>query len=379
MGISGSVIFTWLLVYENSYKMKVLLFSLFLLVLYNIYLTSQQGYLSLTAGVITVILIYLRINGKEILLKFISILTVVGILNVVFAIFNLGPLASFIYQTSLQARNFYWNSATKMIISNPFFGLGLDGFGDNYYRYRSSSAVEFNRSLSSDSAHNVALDIGSSGGLPLLLLYLGLVVLTVFSIFKILSRAKEFDVALVSLIAGWVAFTVQSLISVNQIGVGVWGWILSGLLIGYEISPREMPTLGRIGKASKDRGITSELKPKQILSVFIAIMVGFGVSLPPYVAATRFYKVLQSGDFELLEKGVFLKPNDRTRYIYAAQILFENKKEQQAIEILRRAAVLYPDYFELWKLWATIPSAAPTDVANAKAELKRLDPYNPGL
>jgi tetratricopeptide (TPR) repeat protein len=255
----------------------------------------------------------------------------------------------------------------------------LDGYGDHYLRYRSTSAVEFNKSLTSDSAHNVALDIGSSGGLPLLLLYLGLVVLTVFSIFKVLSRAKEFDVALVSLIAAWVAYIVQSLISVNQIGVGVWGWILSGLLIGYEVSSREKPTIGGKGKASTGRGTISELNPKQILSVFIAIIVGFGVSLPQYVAATRFYKVLQSGDFELLANSVFLGPYERTRYMYAAQILFENGKEPQAIEILRRAAVLYPDYYSIWNLWVAIPSATSKEIAQAKAELRRLDPFNPDL
>jgi O-antigen ligase len=379
MGITGSVIFTWISCKKNSNKVRILLFSMLLLCFYNIYLTSQQGYLSLTAGVISVILIHLWFSGRVILLKIVSMFTVIGTLLVVFAIFNLGPLASFIYQSSLQARNFYWNAATKMIISNPLFGVGLDGFGDHYYRFRSTSAVEFNKSLSSDTAHNVALDIGSSGGLPLLLLYLGFVVLTMFSIYKILSRAKEFDAVLVSLIAGWVAYTVQSLISVNQIGVGVWGWILSGLVIGYEINSREKPTLGRAGNFSAGNGAITELKPKQILSVFIAITVGFGVSLPPYVAATRFYNVLQSGNYELLIDSSFIKPNDRTRYFYAAQILAENKKELEAVEILRRATVLYPDYYQLWGLWASLPSASTQEIAQAKAEIRRLDPFNPEL
>jgi hypothetical protein len=34
---------------------------------------------------------------------------------------------------------------------------------------------------------------------------------------------------------------------------------------------------------------------------------------------------------------------------------------------------------ELWRRWSTIASATPADVARAKAEMKRLDPFNPDL
>jgi hypothetical protein len=295
------------------------------------------------------------------------------------AIFNFGPLAAYIYETSLLSRNYYWQAAIKMMMNSPILGVGLDGYGDQYYRFRSLEAVRFNQNISTDTAHNVLLDIGSSGGFPLLFFYLSLIILTMTSALKMFRRSKQFNVALVSLFSGWVAFQVQSLVSINQIGIGVWGWILSGLIIGYEINSRKTQEFESRTKVPVEKGIVSELKPRQILSMFIAFAVGFGVSLPPYVAANRFYKVLQSGNFKLLADSSFIKPNDRTRYFYSAQILVENKKEQQGIEILRRATILYPDYFELWRLWATIPTAAATDVANAKAELKRLYPYNPDL
>jgi hypothetical protein len=59
--------------------------------------------------------------------------------------------------------------------------------------------------------------------------------------------------------------------------------------------------------------------------------------------------------------------------------LQENKLDSRAIEVLRDATEIYPDSFDLWRSWAGISSAAPADVAHAKAEMKRLDPYNPDL
>jgi hypothetical protein len=59
--------------------------------------------------------------------------------------------------------------------------------------------------------------------------------------------------------------------------------------------------------------------------------------------------------------------------------LAENKLEEKAIQILSDASKLYPDSFEIWQRWSGIPSATPAQIAKAKAEMKRLDPFNPDL
>ena len=47
--------------------------------------------------------------------------------------------------------------------------------------------------------------------------------------------------------------------------------------------------------------------------------------------------------------------------------------------ISKSSFVINPDSFDLWTLWTTIPTASPSDIASAKAQLKRLDPFNPDL
>jgi hypothetical protein len=210
-------------------------------------------------------------------------------------------------------------------------------------------------------------------------LYLTLIGLVVISIIKVLRRNQGFDVVFASIVAAWVAYQAQSLISINQLGLGVWGWSLSGLLIGYELNTRgdivEEPNKN-IGKKVK---VKETMPASALLVAFVAGGIGMAISLPPYIAANKYYKALQSGDGVQVQKAAYLMPYDRTRFLYSAQILTNNKLDDQAIQILKDASKIYPDSFDLWSAWAQIPSADQKDVARAKAEMKRLDPFNPDL
>ena len=53
--------------------------------------------------------------------------------------------------------------------------------------------------------------------------------------------------------------------------------------------------------------------------------------------------------------------------------------DAKAVEVLKEATVTYPDSYDMWSLWLTIPTATPSDIAYAKAQIKRLDPFNPAL
>ena len=53
--------------------------------------------------------------------------------------------------------------------------------------------------------------------------------------------------------------------------------------------------------------------------------------------------------------------------------------EPKAIEIVTDGLKIYPDSFDLWKRLSSISSAPAAQVVKAKAEMKRLDPFNPEL
>jgi hypothetical protein len=305
--------------------------------------------------------------------------TIFGVFFISLGILNIGPVAQLIYKSSLQVRGFYWRAASRMILEHPFFGVGMDGFGDHYLRSRTSEIAQVNVGITSDSAHNIPLDIGSSGGLTLLIAYLAIIILVFMSIVRTLKRNSEFDVVFTAIVAAWVAYQAQSLISINQLGLGVWGWPLSGLIIGYELSSRpESPVL------THKPNISIKVAKEKISSIavvltFLTTGAGIGIALPPYIASNNFYRALQTGDPKIIQDSAYLKPNDRMRYLYVAQALQENKFESESISVLRDAAKIYPDSIELWRRWASIPSATPADIAHANAQIKRLDPFNPNL
>jgi len=379
MGIVASASMTWAVFSSLGVRVKLLLFAISGLSIANVALSSEQGYLNFTAGITASLVVFLFSKKKNLLAWSVLSVSALGAFLLMLGIFNSGPLAGIIYKSSLQARGFYWRAAINIMQENPLFGVGLDGFGDWYRRSRTQASAEFNAGIVADTAHSIPLDIGASGGFPLLLIYVFILGLAAVSIIKVVRRSNGFDVAFASIVAAWVAYQAQSVISINQIGLGVWGWSLTGLLIGYEFNTRNQKVEESSKPVKKRHQVKDTLPAATLLAAVIAGAIGLAVSLPPYLAANRFYKALQSGDGNLLQQSAYLKPYDRTRFLYAAQILASNNLESNAIDVLEDASKIYPDNFELWQQWSQIPSATPEQVSKAKAEMKRLDPFNPAL
>jgi O-antigen ligase len=379
MGMTAAVGLTLGIFGQMKMAQRAGLIAICVIAISNVYLSSDQGYLNFLAGFLAAVLVYLFSRKKMILAWTGLALSGLGGLLVLTGILNSGPLADLLYKSSLQARGFYWRAAINMMIERPFFGVGLDGFGNWYRRARTESAAEFNAGIVSDTAHNIPLDIGSGGGIPLLILYLVILGLALNAIIRIIKRSQDFDPIFASIVAGWVAYQAQSLISINQLGLGVWGWSLTGLLIGYELNARDKSSNEQIKLSGKAVKRKEQIPASALLIAVVAGGIGATVSLPPYMAANKYYKALQSGDGNVLYESAYLKPYDRIRFLYTAQILAENKLEDKAIEILSDASKLYPDSFEVWQRWSGIPSATPAEITKAKAEMKRLDPFNPDL
>jgi hypothetical protein len=380
MGITAATSLT--LAIFGSFKIvtKVTFGLISVLAIYVVSISSQQGFLSFSAGFAAGFIIFLFKKNHLVLgWTFIGIF-ISSVVTILLGILNQGPLAEVIYKSSLQARGFYWRGAINMILNHPFFGVGMDGFGDWYRRSRTEEIASVNGStIVADTAHSIPLDIGASGGLPLLLLYLAFVGLALSSILRVIKRKSEFDVLFAALVSAWVAYQAQSLISINQLGIGVWGWTLTGFLIGYEINFRESLQFQIQKNSRKGHPAVQKISALAVVLTFVFTGAGIAIALPPYIAANKFYKALQSGDADVIQPSAYLQPLDRSRFLYVASILSQNKLDERSIIVLRDASRIYPDTFEIWQRWSINPAAAPADIGHAEAELKRLDPYNPDL
>ena len=181
------------------------------------------------------------------------------------------------------------------------------------------------------------------------------------------------------MVGAWAAYQIQSFVSINQLGLAIWGWVLSGLIIGYEIntSSKEKDDTRAVGNKSLGKGtkkVKQNLSSAAVISLFGGILIGALVAIPPYYASANYFSALKSGDLTVIQAAAYLKPFAENRFTQVAATLQGNKLEAQAIVVARDGTSRFPDSIALWKIWASIPSAAPNDVAYAKAQVARLDP-----
>ncbi len=385
MGMIAVVTFTMSLNagYKVALRIGLLLMGLASLVV--VYETlAKQGYLNFVAGAGVVAILWLFMTNRKSLGIAVSALGALGGGLVFLGLINAGPLASFLYKGSLAARGFYWRAAIKMIRDHPFFGIGMDGFVDWYRRARPANYFEAGFFSYSNTAHNVYLDIASSGGIPLIAMYLTILSLVIFSIVRVVKRNDGFDVYFAAIVGAWVAYQTQAFVSINQLGIAIWGWVLSGLIIGYEINTRSKE-VEKVSPASNKqmrksaKVSTQPLSSAAVMRVFGGVILGAIVAIPPYYANASFFTALRASDIKAIETAAHLKPIDERRLLHVATVFRDNKFDAKAIAVIRDAVKGYPDSFDFWQLWSTIPTAAPGDLAIAKAQMKRLDPNNPDI
>jgi hypothetical protein len=233
-----------------------------------------------------------------------------------------------------------------------------------------------------NAVHNVPLDFFAFGGWPSLICYLGLILAAIVSMTRVVARTKEFDPIFVSLSVAWVGYQVQSIISINQIGLAVWGWLLGGALLAYEKSTRQQtaPSLGSVkirkSTKNKDSGITTIATPISILGIAMGVVI----ALPPMSADSTWRSAQVSQNAIQLEKSLeisYFNPANTNKFLTTVQIFEQNQLFDQAHRIALRGVEWNPESFELWKVLYLINKSTTDEKELALTNMKRLDPLNP--
>ena len=360
--------------------LRVASFILVMGSLFGVYITdSIQGFFNFGFGFSFIVFFYLISTRRKILARITGILLLLGAFSIILAFLKIGPLAEILYKGSMSARVYYWKTAIKIAFDHPFFGVGMDQYMDWLRVYRTSEQVATN--ITADSAHNIYLDVLSSGGFPLFLLFCSFTILTIISIIQVSRRKKLPSGNYFALVGLWVAYQAQSLISISQIGVAIWGWVFSGLLIGYELNTREgagnKPERELISKTKNKKKITSLIHPKLIVATSTGLAFGLAVALPPFISAQHYYNAFKTSDARVIKDAAFLKPYNRNSFTQVAGILRSNKFDKDALDVAKEGIIRFPNSFPLWKVVADMSAAGSQDQVDAIKRLHTLDPNNP--
>lgn len=303
---------------------------------------------------------------------------------------QIGPLTKYIYKTSVSLRGEYWKAGWNMGSDHPLTGVGFDTYGDWYRRARDTQALVLpGPNVTTNAAHNVPFDVFAFGGWPLFIVYLGILALTVIAIIKVTIRVRKYDAVFVTLTTAWVCYQLQSIISINQIGLAVWGWLFGGALIAYEIATRpskdEVSSDGVKGKQTSGRTAkakSSETIFSSTLVAGIGAVVGLLIACPPYSADAKWRSAISSQNVQKVEEALmpgYLNPQNSFKYSSAVQLFESSKLYDLAYKYAQIGVEFNPNYFDSWKLLHAISKSSPEDKALALENMKRLDPNNPNV
>ncbi len=362
------------------------LILLLLVACYEVYSSrAVQGVVVTSAGLATVFFFYIRSkNAKNTLL---SVYTVTVLTFGIFALLGAlqrGPLAEIVYKVSVSLRGVYWRAGIEMGLANPLTGVGMDGYGDWYRTLRSEYAATTlpGPTVVTNSAHNIPIDIFAYGGFPLALVYLVMIFLGVKSILSIMRRSRRFDPTFVALSVAWIGYQLQSLISINQIGLAVWGWLLTGVLIAYDLKQSidekdiESPAIQSSSKKllNKNNSVFSN-----DLVAGIGFMIGLVVAAPPISADMAWTRANKSGSVQAVELALeesYLRPSNSQRLLNTIQVLENSKLPELALKYARLATEFNPRNFEAWFALYSVSASTEEDKARALSAMKTLDPFN---
>ena len=194
-------------------------------------------------------------------------------------------MTSLLYKDSVSVRGYYWRAGIEMFKSDPFTGVGVDRYGAYFKEFREVGyPLKYGFEITSSNAHNTFIQLFATAGVFVGTLYLMLIGYVFFSAIKLLRKSNgENQKITLGLISAWVGFQAQSLISIDNIGIAVWGWLLGGAIIGLSNSVNENLKVPEIQQVSVKKANNAQINLFQpAISALILI--------PVIVFSSYFYK-----------------------------------------------------------------------------------------
>jgi O-antigen ligase len=362
----------------TSWKVRGLVFITVAIGLFEIDKSNAiQGLVVSAAGfsIIGFYFIRSRFKSNLILGGYTVVVAILGFISLMGAL-QKGPLTSFIYKTSVSLRGEYWQAGWNMASQSPLTGVGMDSYGDWFRRARDEQALILpGPETVTNAAHNIPFDLLAYGGWPLFISYIFLIALAAIAILKVTLRSRSYSGTFVTLSVAWVCYQIQAVISISQIGLAIWGWVLSGAVIALEISTR--------GSDASEKKATNTRPKEQIFSATaiggLGLVLGAIIAVPPLSGDMKWRSALLSSDLTQLKLALepsYLTPTDTNRLLNMVSIAENSQLPDLAYEYIKKAVEFNPDSFDSWRNLYLVTKSTPQDKELALANMKRLDPKN---
>jgi O-antigen ligase len=284
MAMMASIVFGPVL--NNSFNIyyRSLSLLLTLLLLVTIYLSvARQGLIAFAIGLGVYILIWLYSIKSKLRHLFLASSMIIGLFSIL-GMLQIGPFTSFLYKNSVTVRGYYWRAGVEMFKDQPFFGVGFDRYGAYFKEFREVGyPLAYGFNITSTNAHNVPIQIFATTGLFVGVAYLMLTGFIVWQGITGIRRLQGSDrLFIASIFSAWLAYQAQTIISIDNIGISIWGWVLGGAVIG--VSRQSKNSVKQIVKGTNRATNYVSFNLRQTFISTIAVIVAFFISLPLYQA-----------------------------------------------------------------------------------------------
>jgi len=229
---------------------------------------ARQGLLSIGLGVGFFLCVALLSWRKWIAIvwsAFFTSLVILGGLGMA----QMGPLQPIFYKYTLAVRGFYWRAGWEMFRDNPLFGVGIDRYGAYFKQYREVQySLNYGFDITSSNAHNVPIQLFATGGIFVGGTYLLLLLFVAWRGFEGIRRnTGNARLVVAAVFAAWLAYQAQSIVSIDNIGLAVWGWLLGGAVVGLSL-PENVQVFAR----NRDQRFISPINLKQAIVSSVLVL-----------------------------------------------------------------------------------------------------------
>ena len=249
----------------------IIFVSLYLIVVSQ----SRQGLLVMAFAILFYFTVLVFMNFRN--FRILVIITSLGVTALAtLGMLQIGPLSSLLYKSSVTVRGYYWRAAWEMFLDKPLTGVGLDRYGAYFKQARESGyPLKYGFDITSSNAHNVYLQLFSTGGLFVGLTYLVLLALIFFAGIQNIRRtsgnSQRFNLMF---LATWIGFQAQSLISIDNIGISIWGWLIGGCILGINLNSLGVNKIEISGRdRSVKKNVVNLYQPTMSILFLIPILI----------------------------------------------------------------------------------------------------------
>ena len=350
---------------------------------------SIQGVFGFLIGATVIILVRIWLTNKRYGQISLAIAAIAGT-PVALAVVNVGPLASKLYQGTLKNRFDYWNAALGMFKDHPIFGVGVDRFGEFYRQYAVQNQVV--QGQMTDNAHSSYMQLLATGGIILFIPYILLVFFITFVGFKALLKSRGEDKLKAGALFGiWLGTIAVNVVTVDNLGVGVWFWITGGVLVAVSSSNWQSESNGQDQKEKASKGKSAKplnaesLFPVTYVASVILVILALVILVPALGKSSTLYNFKNSASSFTTQTYVSAlvsesqsASNDSQYLIQLANLAFKQNAVNEAFVMIDQinkvdSRSYYGNYFAAFAFEALNKRS---EAIKYRERLKELDPWN---